>query len=349
MSAIPEYEDHPIAAKYPLLEGEEFERLKESIRLNGQRIAIVLFQGKILDGRNRYRACRALGVAVKTEVFEGTEDEARLHADVLNLDRRHLTRDQIRAVIEYKVKREPERSDRSIAAEVKVSDKTVAVVRRKLEATAEIPQLATRQGRDGKKRPAADPARKKWDQEQKNISRRVQRQATTKAVAVSPGKDRAAAVEIATEAINVLSRLPRTNTQRQMAFNMVASWIESNGEPREKRQINSLTDSPSSRGRRAFLDLFDELSPEWEDETDRDIMRQVFSQLGRSVEGKPNTSEPTSPTPASEIGHVLPKLTAIMDRMASTRSASRNLKTEVAESIRKVREELRALIASKAA
>jgi hypothetical protein len=50
------------------------------------------------------------------------------------------------------LKAKPEASNRQIAKQVKADDKTVATVRRELEATAEIPQLEKTTGADGKAR-----------------------------------------------------------------------------------------------------------------------------------------------------------------------------------------------------
>jgi hypothetical protein len=47
---------HELADIVPLMEGEAFERLVEDVRAHGVLDAIVLYEGKILDGRNRYRA-----------------------------------------------------------------------------------------------------------------------------------------------------------------------------------------------------------------------------------------------------------------------------------------------------
>jgi N6-adenosine-specific RNA methylase IME4 len=47
---------HPFADVFPLIAGDEFDELVEDIRQNGVRDPIMLLDGKILDGRNRYRA-----------------------------------------------------------------------------------------------------------------------------------------------------------------------------------------------------------------------------------------------------------------------------------------------------
>lgn len=55
-------EFHPLANIFPLIEGEDFAGLVKDVRENGLREPIVLLEGKILDGRNRYRACVAAGL-----------------------------------------------------------------------------------------------------------------------------------------------------------------------------------------------------------------------------------------------------------------------------------------------
>jgi hypothetical protein len=65
-----------------------------------------------------------------------------------------LTPTQKRNAIGKLLKIYPEKSNRQIASVAKVDDKTVAVVRTELEATAEIPQLEKTKGKDGKSRPA---------------------------------------------------------------------------------------------------------------------------------------------------------------------------------------------------
>jgi predicted RNase H-like nuclease (RuvC/YqgF family) len=65
-------------------------------------------------------------------------------------------------VIAKLVKAQPEKSNRQIAKQAKVDDKTVGAVRRELESTAEIPQLEKTVGADGKarKQPAKKPRKR---------------------------------------------------------------------------------------------------------------------------------------------------------------------------------------------
>ena len=90
------YENHPIADCFPMLGESDFQELKEDIRKHGQLARILVFQEMILDGRNRYRACRELGMTPQVAVFPGTYAEAVDMVVSLNLRRRHMDREEIR-------------------------------------------------------------------------------------------------------------------------------------------------------------------------------------------------------------------------------------------------------------
>ena len=91
-------ECHPVSEIFPLMEGAEYDALKADIAANGLRESIWLHpDGRIIDGRNRYRACYELGLVPKYKTWDGN---GSLLAFVLslNLHRRHLSSSQ-RAMI----------------------------------------------------------------------------------------------------------------------------------------------------------------------------------------------------------------------------------------------------------
>ena len=63
---------------FPEMDGEEFSRLVDDISGNGfdVRQPIYTYQGAVLDGWNRWRACDKLKIAPQTEVFFGDDLEA---------------------------------------------------------------------------------------------------------------------------------------------------------------------------------------------------------------------------------------------------------------------------------
>lgn len=88
---------HPLCTLFPRLSGAEFDALRDDIKANGLRQPIVLHDGMILDGGNRYRACIEAGVEPEFAPFEG----GNLVSFVLsaNLHRRHMTPGQQAAIV----------------------------------------------------------------------------------------------------------------------------------------------------------------------------------------------------------------------------------------------------------
>lgn len=54
---------HPAADVFPLMDGDEFAELCESIQKHGIRQPVIYCDGMLLDGRNRVRAARLSGIA----------------------------------------------------------------------------------------------------------------------------------------------------------------------------------------------------------------------------------------------------------------------------------------------
>ena len=64
---------------------------------NGQREPIWIYDGKIIDGRNRYRACRDAGIEPALRTWNGEGSLVQFVVS-LNLHRRHLTSSQRAAI-----------------------------------------------------------------------------------------------------------------------------------------------------------------------------------------------------------------------------------------------------------
>lgn len=85
---------HPYCETFSLIEGDDFDALVDDIKTHGLREKIWCYKGKILDGRNRYLACKKAGVKPLTRVFKGTDADALAFVWSVNDRRRHLTPSQ---------------------------------------------------------------------------------------------------------------------------------------------------------------------------------------------------------------------------------------------------------------
>lgn len=85
---------HPYSEVFPLIEGDDFSALVADIKTNGLREKIWLYDGKVIDGRNRFLACQKAKVKPQYREFKGTEDAALTFVISANITRRHLTFEQ---------------------------------------------------------------------------------------------------------------------------------------------------------------------------------------------------------------------------------------------------------------
>jgi len=91
-----DYDLHDLCKLFPPMPEDQFNSLIDSIRDHGLLTPIMLHEGKILDGRHRYKACINLGIEPSFEEYEG--EDALGYVIALNLSRRHLDESQ-RAMI----------------------------------------------------------------------------------------------------------------------------------------------------------------------------------------------------------------------------------------------------------
>ena len=56
-----DYQPHPLTNMFPRMQGDEFSALVACIKEDKLEEPIVIHEGQILDGRNRYAACKKAG------------------------------------------------------------------------------------------------------------------------------------------------------------------------------------------------------------------------------------------------------------------------------------------------
>ena len=91
------HELHPLCTLFPRMAGAEFDALVADIAANGLQNPIVLFDGMVLDGGNRYRACQVASVEPRFAQFAG--DSVVAFVLSANLHRRHMSPGQQAAIV----------------------------------------------------------------------------------------------------------------------------------------------------------------------------------------------------------------------------------------------------------
>ncbi len=98
---MPDLEPHPLAALFPAIPDDELKALADDIRQHGQREPVLTYEGKVLDGWNRVRACRLIGRKPWLMEFDPASSKMTPEELVIsaNLRRRHLSVGQMSAIV----------------------------------------------------------------------------------------------------------------------------------------------------------------------------------------------------------------------------------------------------------
>ncbi len=139
----------PFADLLPPLTPEERQALLADVKEHGITVPVVVTDAdEVIDGNTRLQIAVELGLTdIPVKVVSGLSDaKKREMALSLNLHRRHLTSEQKRQIIADRLRADATISDRQLAAEIGVDNKTASAVRQSLEATEEIPQLPETRG-----------------------------------------------------------------------------------------------------------------------------------------------------------------------------------------------------------
>ena len=89
MQKMSQLNTHPIADIWPMMSDDDLQGLSNDIKHQGLLTPVWLYEDKILDGRNRAKACQMAGVKVETKPYTG--DNPVAFAFSLNEKRRHLS------------------------------------------------------------------------------------------------------------------------------------------------------------------------------------------------------------------------------------------------------------------
>jgi hypothetical protein len=260
-------ESHPAAKLFPLMEGEQFAAFKADIKEHGQRDPIIVFDGKILDGRNRYTACEQLGVEpdVSEVSAEYIGNDPIAFVVSSNLHRRHLTASQ----------RSMAGADAKAAYAEAAKGRQRAAGGNKKALVAPVPEALGEKGRardyaaklvgvGGRSITSAETVIKGGCEEleqavregrvpvkvAEQVVRKIPTKTTQRAVVLSAladdnpsatlkqhaasggagvnGKKEPVGVLRANEAIDCLKRIPRNDAHRERAFQIVTDWIRHN-------------------------------------------------------------------------------------------------------------------------
>ena len=89
---FPKLIPHPAAALFPMLPDDQLNELGHDIAKNGLQQSIITWKGQIVDGRNRFEACKRMNLQCQLEEAEfRSEEEVVAYIISTNLRRRHLT------------------------------------------------------------------------------------------------------------------------------------------------------------------------------------------------------------------------------------------------------------------
>lgn len=254
-------EFHEAANIFPLDE-ENLGALAKDIRANGVQVPVEVMDGKILDGRRRWRACEKIGI--RPPIKEVKVDDPVAYVLSLNLHRRHLTTGQAAAcaaraeALNEKARQEAkERQKRKPAAFVPdncpeqksgdsrdrlgemfgVSGKSVERARKVIDEG--IPELinAVDAGKISVNKAQyistydkdlqADLLDSELSQEQKTQHKAKPKKVDEPEICPEP-EMRGVAILRANEAISCLTRIPKNDALRKRGFQLVTDWIRRN-------------------------------------------------------------------------------------------------------------------------
>lgn len=240
---------HEAANIYPL-DDETLPELANDIRDNGQLLDIEILDGKVLDGRRRWLACKMAGKKPRTVTVTVDDPIARVVS--LNSKRRHMTPSElsmvaarVRQLYDAQAKERmhagkrnpvvtvPQGKSRDLAGKAigvsgSLVDKATKVLHKgtpELIAAVEGGRLSVSSAAELAE---ADEATQKYVAAQAHVSGGRYRKPKTEVDVKNASNREGVGVTRANEAINCLTRIPKNDPLRKRGFQIVTDWIRKN-------------------------------------------------------------------------------------------------------------------------
>ena len=243
--------DPEFEAKIPPLRPEELKGLEASIKADGCRDALVVWDkdGTLLDGHNRYRICRKHKLAFFVHpIFLPSRDAAETWILENQRNRRNLNKSQL-AMLAADLERlyAKQAKERQQATQLAGRDKDGKTARGSVK--AEVPSPNKRQARDdaakamGVSPRLVQDAKKVKTEAPPEVQKAVRSGEKTVGAAVremkkedpvpkpeqgKPTKRKGRGIELAHQAINILMKIRRNDALRDEGLRLVAHWIRDN-------------------------------------------------------------------------------------------------------------------------
>jgi len=216
------FQIHPLAEIFPVLPESNIAELAADIKENGLQQPIVLFENKVLEGRNRLAACKIAGITPTFKNLKPGTDPVK-YVVSLNLYRRHLSESQ-RAMVAGKIA--------DVQRAGKPSDDTTG--KTTIEQASKIMNVSKDSTKKAKKLLKQDPIKAR----EVTSGKKSLNKAHKETVAKEPPKpkkvktlaeiEKNEALTAARDAVNALHLIRKDNSFRTEALTKVAEWIERN-------------------------------------------------------------------------------------------------------------------------
>ena len=247
---------HDAAAIFPLMVDDDFDALVNDLRQHGLQTPVDLLEEKIIDGRNRYRACLQAGV--KPIFNKVNPDDPVQFVMSRNLHRRHLTPSQLALVAgkarDYYAKAAKERqrggkggkllmeqvpqakgtardkAGKAVGVSGKLVDRATKVIEKgapELAKAVEEGRMSVSKAAEVADLPEAE--QKKVADGSKFTGGRYRDKSKKKDDAEPDRANyKGKAIIYANEAIDALKRIPKNDPLRKRGFQIVTDWIKAN-------------------------------------------------------------------------------------------------------------------------